>query len=122
MLLKHILNEKITGAPWGPKGTIKGGMTSYTKYNKLRARLNALIVQKNKVEQQLGIKVGEKEMVLIKRLALINNMMDDVKEVMRSNIDLPLEQQKQESIDTELSQISKLVTEAEVYCEKWWKT
>ena len=129
MLLKHILTEKITGAPWGPKGTIKGGMTSYMKYDKLRARLGALVTQKNKVEQELGIKVGPKEIVLIKRLALIDNMINDVKEVMHSHIDLPLDPGKQEpvdfpfeSIETSLNRISKLVTEAEVYCGKLSKT
>jgi hypothetical protein len=124
MLLKHILSEKIAGAPWGPKGTIKGGMSAYQKYDKLRVRLSTLVQQKNKVEQQLGIRVGEKELILIKRLALIDNMIKELQDTMRSHIDLPLDQGQSdvdipfEALEQGISKLAKFITEAEGYCNK----
>ena len=128
MLLTKFMLEKFTGAPWGAKGTIKGGVSNYQKYDALRIRLATLVQQKNKVEQQLGIRVGEKELVLIKRLALIDNMIKELQDTMRSHIDLPLDQGQAdvdvpfEALETDLNELSKFIAEAEAYCGKLLKT
>lgn len=109
MLLKQIFSENITGAPWGPKGSIKGGMPKYQKYDKLRMRLNALMQQRDKVAQQLGIQVGERETILLQRLGVITNMITAVKDAMGTNIDLPLNSGKPK-VDVPLDQSQRIQT------------